>query len=353
MKICVYAIAKNEEKFVHRWVESMGEADEIYVLDTGSTDNTLKLLQDCGVKTEQKIISPWRFDTARNESLNMVPMDCDVCVCTDLDEVFHKGWRKRIEEEWKPETTRARYRYTWNFNSDGSEGTVFWIDKIHSRKGYKWKNPVHEVLASQTEEHYIKLYGVQLDHHADDSKSRKQYLPLLELAVKEEPLNDRNMHYLGREYMFAGRYPEAIQTLKKHLELPSATWRDERCASMRYIARCLAKTGQVKEAYKYFLYAIAEAPYLREPWLDAAYFEYRRENWLGAAYFIEYALKIKERGDTYITDPDAWNSTPYDALSIAYYHLGDIEKAKENVRKAIAVSDDPRLKSNLKIFQSK
>ena len=36
-KICVYAICKNEEKFVSRLVESMKEADKIFVLDTGST----------------------------------------------------------------------------------------------------------------------------------------------------------------------------------------------------------------------------------------------------------------------------------------------------------------------------
>lgn len=36
-KICIYAICKNEEKFVSRWVESMKEADKIFVLDTGST----------------------------------------------------------------------------------------------------------------------------------------------------------------------------------------------------------------------------------------------------------------------------------------------------------------------------
>ena len=28
MKICVYAIAKNEAKFAARWAASMGEADE-------------------------------------------------------------------------------------------------------------------------------------------------------------------------------------------------------------------------------------------------------------------------------------------------------------------------------------
>ena len=30
--ICVYAICKNEEKFVDRWMDSMSEADSIVVL---------------------------------------------------------------------------------------------------------------------------------------------------------------------------------------------------------------------------------------------------------------------------------------------------------------------------------
>ena len=33
-KIVVYAISKNEEKFVDRWVDSMQEADEIYAETT-------------------------------------------------------------------------------------------------------------------------------------------------------------------------------------------------------------------------------------------------------------------------------------------------------------------------------
>ena len=50
MKVVVYAISKNEEKFVNRFCESMKEADEIYVLDTGSTDNTVKLLLENGAE---------------------------------------------------------------------------------------------------------------------------------------------------------------------------------------------------------------------------------------------------------------------------------------------------------------
>lgn len=46
MKVCVYAICKNEEKFIDRWVNSMKEADYIYVLDTGSTDNSIQKLKE-------------------------------------------------------------------------------------------------------------------------------------------------------------------------------------------------------------------------------------------------------------------------------------------------------------------
>ena len=98
MKVVVYAISKNEEKFVNRFCESMKEADEIYVLDTGSTDDTVKLLRENGVNVLVKEIVPWRFDVARNESLNMVPDDTDICICVDLDEVFVSGWREELEK---------------------------------------------------------------------------------------------------------------------------------------------------------------------------------------------------------------------------------------------------------------
>ena len=94
-KIAVYAITKNEEKHVDRWVSSMMEADAIYVLDTGSTDKTVEKLEKYSkVHVTQKKFTPWRFDTARNESLELVPENYDICICTDLDEVFEKGFFK-------------------------------------------------------------------------------------------------------------------------------------------------------------------------------------------------------------------------------------------------------------------
>ena len=171
--ICVYAISKNEEKHVRLWMESMKEADQIVVLDTGSADQTVPLLRELGADVFEEKITPWRFDTARNRSLALVPDDVDICVCVDLDERFEPGWRDKLVAVWQPDTSRARYRYTWSFNPDGSEGCVFWIDKIHARKGFTWEHPVHEVLVytGNTPYQIIDADGIQLNHYPDPTKS--------------------------------------------------------------------------------------------------------------------------------------------------------------------------------------
>ena len=152
-KVVVYAICKNEEKFVERWYNSMKEADEIYVLDTGSTDNTVdKLKEKEKIKVYQKEISPWRFDNARNESLKLVSEDIDICLCLDLDEVIEKNWSKKIKNIWKEDTTRLSYIYNWHFDEYGNPDVTFYAEKIHIRKGYKWINPVHEILEYDKEE---------------------------------------------------------------------------------------------------------------------------------------------------------------------------------------------------------
>ena len=356
MKVYVYAICKNESKFVDRWMDSMLEADGVYVLDTGSTDDTVARLRARGAVTESEIISPWRFDTARNRSMELVPSDADICVCTDLDEVFQPGWRALLEAAWKPGATRAAYRYTWNFNPDGSEGYVFWTEKAHSRCGYQWTHPVHEVLTwtgegNEGEKVYVE--GMQLDHHADDTKPRSQYLPLLELSVSEAPEDDRNMHYLGREYYFHGRWRDAILTLKRHLLLPQATWTDERCASMRYIARCHQQLGETDEARRWLLRAVAEAPHLREPYLELAHLLYESGEWDGVVYLCREALKIAVRPRTYICEADSWGSLPFDLLSLGLFYTGRTAEALAAAESAAKLSPkDARIARNVEIMKN-
>jgi len=354
MKICVYAICKNEEQFVDRWVDSMNEADEIYVLDTGSKDKTVNKLKKRGVKVRVKRIKPWRFDVARNESLKLVPEDVDICVCTDLDEVFDKGWRKRLEEIWEKDITRIAYNYNWSFDKYNKPSVNFYIEKIHTRNDYIWTHPVHEVLTYiGNNEEIVKTDDIiTLNHYPDSNKSRGQYLSLLELSVKEDPTDDRNMHYLGREYMYYGKWNECIDTLIKHLSLEKATWKDERSASMRFISRAYVNLKRYDEARMWLNKAINETPYLREPYVEMAYLEYSQNNFDKAYDMINKALEIKDKTKSYINENFCWDSTIYDISSICCYNLGMFEESLEHINKAIEINpNDERLKENKRIIE--
>jgi len=353
-KVCVYAISKNEEKFVDRWVNSMKEADMIVVADTGSTDNTVSKLESLGVMVSKIKIEPWRFDKARNESLKLVPDDIDICVCTDLDEVFEAGWRKKVEDIWDEDTTRLRYNYNWNFDEYGNPATSFYINKIHSRHDYVWTHPVHEVLTyiGNKKENEKTCEGVLLNHHADNTKSRSSYLPLLEMSVQEDPLDDRNMHYLGREYMFYQEWNKSIDTLIKHLKMPSSTWKDERCASMRFIARSYIGLERIEEAKMWYQKAIEEAPYLREGYVEKAYLEYSLNNYEEAYKLLKRALKIPHKSNSYINEEFCWNQEIYDLLSVNAYALGYFEEAIENCKIAHELApNDERIKNNLLLME--
>ena len=333
----------------------MKEADEIYVLDTGSNDKTVKLLKNLGVHVKTKNIKPWRFDVARNESLKLVPLDTDICVCTDLDEVFESGWREKLEKAWHKNVTRASYNYNWLLDENNKPKVNFYIEKIHNRHDYIWTHPVHEVLTyiGKDIENKIILNNITLNHYPDNTKSRSSYLPLLELSVKENPLDDRNMHYLGREYMYYHQWNKAIDTLIKHLNLASATWKDERCASMRFIARSYFALKRYDEARMWLDKAMKEAPYLRDPYIERAFLEYELNNWEDVKKYVLKALEIKEHPKTYINEIFSWDSTPYDILSIAFYHLKNYHESLKYAYKALELNNDERIKKNIELVKLK
>ena len=351
MKICVYAICKNEEKFIERWYESVKEADGIYVLDTGSTDNSVNLLKSLGVVVRQEIINPWRFDVARNKSLEMIPDDFDICICLDLDEVLEKGWSKTIKSLWKDGLTRLRYVYNWSLDKNNQPIISFYGEKIHKRKGFTWVNPVHEILKYKGEEKYLYTDKVIVNHYPDSKKSRSSYLPLLELAVKEDPRNDRNMHYLGREYMYYGKYEDAISTLERHLSLESATWKDERCASMRFIARCYMKLNRPREALMWSNLAIKESPYLRDPYMEKALITYELKKFKETEKLCREALKIKKHPKTYINEVFTTDLNIYDILSVVCFYNGKYRSSLRYVKMALELDkDNERLISNKKLI---
>lgn len=355
-KICVYAICKNEAGFVDRWMDSMSEADCIVVTDTGSTDDTVQRLRNRGAVVYQETFSPWRFDAARNRSLEHVPDDTDICVCTDLDEVLRPGWRAHLEAHWTPDATMGNYLFNWSLHPDGTPATQFVYFKVHKKNDYTWVFPAHECLRyiGKGAEKKVFISDMVLDHFPDQTKSRGSYLGLLEMGAEEQPDSDRAVYYLGREYMYAGMWEKCIATLKRHLALPCARWKEERCASMRWIAKSYHQLGKDDECYRWYFRAMAEAPALREPYVELARVAYEKQDWVTVYLATQQALKIKKRNEHYPNSPIAWNHIPEDLAALSCYYLGMYKQSLIHAQNAIALAPHiPRLQKNLELIQQK
>lgn len=351
MKIAVYTIALNEEEFVKRWYDSAKEADYLLIADTGSTDNTAQVAKRLGINVISVNIKPWRFDDARNAALALLPADIDYCIALDMDEVLVPGWRKGLEAAYKEGVTRPRYQYTWSWKDE--DETVLDLqyggDKIHSRQGYRWKHPVHEVITRYGEPETQGWYGIEIHHHPDSTKSRGQYFPLLKLAIQEDPDDDRNTFYYARELYFHQHLKEAATEFKRHLSLPKAVWKPERAASMRYLAKC-----EPESAVYWLEQAVKEDPNRREGRMELALQFYGMGNWQGVFEHAEYCIKtLTEKPLDYLCEDFAWGALPFDLGALSAHHLGNSKLAIKWGKAAVKLDpDNERLQRNLTYYQA-
>lgn len=346
MKIVVSAISKNEAMFVKRFCDSAKDADAIYIADTGSTDSTVKIAKKCGAVVHEICITPWRFDDARNAALALLPRDVDVVVSLDLDEELQPGWREEIERVWIEGTTRLSYGFDWG------AGIVFKYEKIFARHGYRFIHPCHEYpIPYLIDEKYAQTDMLLVVHKPDNTKSRGQYLPLLEMSVKEDPHDPRNAFYYARELSFHGQWQKAIDECNRYLALPGASWANERCYAYRVMSRCYSELGDWDNAMRSARMGMVEAPNTREPWVEIAKLAYERHMWAECYGASLSALAIKDRELVYTVDPEVWGAKPHDYASIAAWYLGMKEVAIEQCELALQhAPDDERLQENLRLM---
>lgn len=357
VKTCVYAIALNEIQFVDRFMKHCGGADLVLVCDTGSTDGTPQRLRELGATVYDIVQKPWRFDVPRNTALNLIPSDIDICLSIDLDEFLQPGWVEAIDEAWqehKGDIKRISYDYIWNWTAEGKPDIRFFADKIHHRHNYIWRHPCHETLyyVGEGHEHRIQLPKVILEHHADVKKSRSQYLPLLKMAVDEDPKNDRMCHYYARELFFNARWQEAIDEFERHVSLSRATWDEERASSYKYMSRCYRHLGKLKESQEAALKGTIEYGFSREPWMELARAAYANSDWTSCFHAATKCLSIQHRTTTYMGDSSSWGYEPYDLAALSAYYLGYKNVALEHGKKALELNPtDERLKKNMEYYQ--
>lgn len=345
MKVAVYCIAKNEEKHVKRWYESSKEADYHVIADTGSEDNTVQIAKELGIKVVDVRVIPFRFDDARNASLAAIPEDADYCIALDMDEMMQPGWREQLEIAFAEGIDRPQYRFITDWTPEGDPAVEFHGFRIHRRKGVRWIYPIHEVPTVYDGTDTRKLYPFEIHHRPDKSKSRGQYLPLLEQAVRENP-DSRTLYYLGREYFYHQMYPNCAEVLKKYLE--KSIFKAERGYAMRMLAKC--EPEQAEE----WLIKSTEEYQSRESVLALANHYYTNKQWKECNTVAKIALKIMTKPSEFLSEGWAWTHMADDLIAVSAWQLGDYKEAYKHGKKAVEISpEEERLVTNLNFYKEK
>ena len=338
-KICVYAIAKDEQENAAKWYERAKAADFVVVLDTGSSDRTVEILRSLGAQVAVKKYDAFRFDAARNDALQYaLETGADVFFALDMDEFLDPGWDERLRREWNPEV-HTRATYDLYLGNSPIAGSMNWI---HDRS-WRWRFPVHEVLERRDGSGTLYHVSRQLDlrggglvvRHPDLPELHASYLPLLETRVAENPDEGDTLAYYLRELMYRG---DADAALAFEPKIPFAKLRGNAGA---WVCLCLADAHDHKKHV-----ATADALLFRAWTLDPgnrtaptrlAARLCAEGDPLGAEAVLKRAFRLsgEKRPDCLFLDhEDVWLWRMADWLGVALYQQGKYREALAHFRRA-------------------
>lgn len=312
----VYGIYKNEEKFIQRFLDSVKQADEIVLCDTGSTDNTNTILEaykknnpNTNLNNYKIFLSPWRFDDARNAAMSLISKDIDICISLDIDEYLMENWREVLDTTWDIKFTRYYHKFKTIWSND--KVTSHWHDRIHVRNGYSWRLPVHEILEYNKQEKVCWINDLWIYHEPDTGKSRASYLPLLEQSIKERPDVWKTWSFLAGEYLSKSRCKDALNALDTALEIENAD-KSFLYKQKFYVYKFQKETNlALLSLNNYTTYR----PNRREPYFEKAVYLHELDRNVEALSALKCAQKITSPITDYHYNPNAWGEKFQEMIS--------------------------------------
>ncbi|MBM7566610.1 tetratricopeptide repeat-containing glycosyltransferase family 2 protein [Paenibacillus sacheonensis] len=223
--ITLCMIVKNEERDLPRCLRSAkGIADQIVVVDTGSTDGTVEMARKFGAAV---VRSEWTEDFAGARNKGLVHAEGEWILFLDADEELDAGTREQLRTLAQHREITGYFLNVWNYSGDGGDGATInpVLRMFRNDRRYRFEGRIHEQIAAPIMRHTpqarFHLSDVIIHHYgyrrevvaAKDKVNRNR--TLLELAIQEEPDNRFNWYNLGVEYFRAGEVGEALSAFRR------------------------------------------------------------------------------------------------------------------------------------------
>jgi len=258
--ICLSMIVKNESHIIERCFDSIRKYIDYWVItDTGSTDNTPKIIEAYfkkhKIKGELHHVSWQNFGYNRTKLMELSRNKADYCILMDADFVFNCR-----DEDFKMKL----YYDCYLINYDGK---LDYCQVLFVKSCYKWEyiGVTHEYIKCTDPSPKEKILTAKMpfftfNHVGDGGCKSDKYerdVRLLLKGLEDEPDNVRYHFYLAQSYKDLKDYKKGIEWYQKRVELGG--WQEEVYYSMLQVGFCQLMSempfkdfgGQLLETYHY------------------------------------------------------------------------------------------------------
>ncbi len=322
--ISVCMIVKNEEEVLARCLDSLkGIADEIIIVDTGSTDNTKKIAAGY---TDRIYDFTWihDFSAARNFAFEKATMD--YIYCADADEVLDQENQERfklLKQSLLPEIEIVQMKYanqlqfntTYNFD-------IEYRPKLYKRlRTFRFVEPIHEsvVLSPVIYDSDIVILHMPVSNHAGRDFDAFQRVIRQEgkLSGRLYEMYARELYIAGENQDFADAFPYFL-----HCSETEELGEQERKISECILTKCYLINKDVTGLMKYSLRNIADGKGSAEVCYNLGEYFFETGDYMEATIWYYNAanetnceLNIHYAGDY-----------PLKRLAESYHHLGNVQQ---------------------------
>lgn len=346
-KISLCMIVKNEAQWLPRCLNSVkGFVNEMIIVDTGSTDETVKIAEAHGANV---VHQPWNDDFSESRNYALKHATGDWILHLDADEELVQEDIPLVKQLIKNKETNGVYCLFYSTQKVSSGCSQFYLPRLFRNNiGIYYRGRIHEtpVIPGNISFSNIRIIhrGYSLDEATMATKRRRNASILLQ-ELRKNPEDVAVHFYLAKNYYEQGLYDLSLEEGKEVLRLLSSNNIAKRPEIETFLIMAYShyNKGNYQEAEKLCKYAIE----IKSNYIDSHFF-------LGHLYLMQdkYASSIASfqryfqiKGDLekkpefnhLVIYSVTKSHEAYAGLGIAYGKLEDYEESINQFKKAVSI----------------
>lgn len=343
-------IMKNEARNLSPLLESIkGCFDEIIIVDTGSTDNTVDFLERVNKQIEEQTAVwnipkikiehfKWIDDFAAARNFAFSKCTKDYIYWMDGDDVLSDA---KAFIHWRNNVMHAAHYwvalYNYAFDDQGNPACQFIRERVIKRNhGFAWEYPVHEGLLQKEGKKFWpqRVSSWHINHRRTEEDKKQDHMRNVNImkALDFDKVHPRMKFYYGKELFENGFHKESGKPLLEAAKSPDLEIHD-RILTIQFAAQSANSQGAHAQALSLLHNGLQLVPSHAEFWcgLGDTHLMMGRGGDAIHAYKTALICEPNDYGGIVVLDHRAYSEYPHIKLTEIYLQQADASKAEVHI----------------------